>query len=230
MRSRRSTFLLAVLFLVGVAGCASYKYGKIDVQKPDGYPNHVTRSGISLAADLYDSVEKVKTGFYVDVNSKGYYPIHVILANESNERIMIGRENIALLDRNGTPCSKVRSNVMSDDCEHNKMAYALLGFGIFSYMSADDANKKMAADWRDKEMAEQVILHPGKRMNGFLYFRIPNEKNGDSYTLRAEVEKIDSKETVPLEIALGPIGGKAGSAVEAAEKKTESPDPLRPNN
>ena len=37
---------------------------------------------------------------------------------------------------------------MASDFEKNKMAYALLGFGIFSYMSAEDANEKMRADWK----------------------------------------------------------------------------------
>lgn len=30
--------------------------------------------------------------------------------------------------------------------EKNKVAYALLGFGLLSYMSADEANRKMESD------------------------------------------------------------------------------------
>lgn len=224
---KRMVFPVFLTFLFGVAGCASYKYGKIDVLQPEKYPNHTAVSGISLAADPYDSVEKAKAGFYVDVNSKRYYPVHLIFSNDSNERVMLEREKIQLIDGDGNQIAKVRSTVMADECEHNKMAYALLGFGIFSYMSADDANKKMAADWRDKELVEQVIIAPGKKANGFLYFRIPERKNVTGYRLQAELEKIDSKETVALQIALGQMGKESGPSEEAKESAPH--DPLHPN-
>jgi hypothetical protein len=53
--------------------------------------------------------------------------------------------------------------------EHNKMAYALLGFGIFSYMSAEKANKKMLEDWSGKELPAEKVLFPGRKSHGVVY-------------------------------------------------------------
>lgn len=81
--------------------------------------------------------------FYLDVTSRGYFPIFIAVRNDSkNDNILILRDS-AVLDCVGTHYRPVRNTVMYNDFERNKMAYALLGFGIFSYMSAEEANRKM---------------------------------------------------------------------------------------
>jgi hypothetical protein len=50
------------------------------------------------------------------------------------------------------------------------MAYALLGFGIFSYMSAEEANKKMRSDWTAKELPREKVLIPNRKTHGVVYF------------------------------------------------------------
>lgn len=158
-----------MVLLLGATGCATYKHGNIDVRTVDAYSIHTTVDGISLAVDPYDTSEKAKEGFYMDVTSKGFYPVQLIFQNNTGDRLIIPREMIELIDTNNNSHKPVRSTIMADTCEHNKMAYALLGFGIFSYMSADEANRKMASDWREKELPDQIILSAGRKMSGFLY-------------------------------------------------------------
>ncbi len=199
----KQTFILALIVLLfAVIGCASYKHGNIDVRTVDAYSIHTTIDGISLAVDPYDSTEKAKKGFYVDVTSRGFYPVQLIFQNNSSDRVIVLRETVELIDPENNSHKPVRSTIMVDACEHNKMAYALLGFGIFSYMSAEEANRKMASDWREKELSDQLILSAEQKMSGFLYFRFPIGQTTKGCKLRLWVEKLETKEKIPLELLL----------------------------
>jgi hypothetical protein len=199
----KQTIILAfMVFLLGAIGCASYKHGIIDVRKVDEYPNNITVNGISVAVDPYDSSEKAKQGFFVDVTSKGFYPVQLIFKNNTDDRAIIFRETTELIDSSNNSRRPVRSTIMADACEHNKMAYALLGFGIFSYMSADEANHEMASDWKEKELPDQLILPAGKKISGFLYFQLPMGQTTKGYILKLEMEILETKEKIPLELVL----------------------------
>ncbi len=138
----------------------------------------------------------------MDVTSKNFYPINIILSNNSNDRIIILRETAELVDASGNNYKPVRSSIMADTCEHNKMAYGILGFGLFSYMSAEEANRKMANDWRERKLPDQLIIQPGRKKNGFLYFQLPEGKKINGCKLILEVEKLETKEKIPFEIVL----------------------------
>jgi hypothetical protein len=199
----KQTLISALMvLLLGVTGCATYKHGNIDVRTVDAYSIHTTVDGISLAVDPYDSTEKAKEGFYVDVTSKGFYPLQLIFQNDTDDRLVILRETVELIDPKDISHKPVRSTIMADACEHNKMAYALLGFGIFSYMSAEEANRKMASDWREKELPDQLIIPAERKMSGFLYFQLPMGQTTKGYKLRLVVEKLETKEKIPLELLL----------------------------
>ena len=196
-----SIFVFTIsLFVIG--GCASYKLGNINIRAVDAYLLNTTSGGVSLAADPYDSTEKAKEGFYVDTTGKGFYPINLIFQNDTGDRIMVLRETAELIDANENIFNPVRSTIMLQALEKNKMAYALLGFGIFSYMSAEEANRKMETDWREKELPDQLIIPEGRKKNGFLYFKLPKGQTIKGCKLTLEVEKLTNKEKILLEILL----------------------------
>lgn len=201
VRKQTAALLLAALFL-GPSGCASYQPGAIQVGAIDEYPYRTAREGISLAADPYDSKEKAERGFYVDLNSQRFYPINLILKNDTNDPIIVLRETIELIDASGNVHRPIRGSIMYNAFEKSKIAYALLGFGIFSYMSADEANRKMEADWREKEIPDQLTILSGRRANGFAYFQLPEGKIPKGGKLRVGIEKLDTKKQIQLELAL----------------------------
>jgi hypothetical protein len=193
-----STLILQLLII----GCASYKAGRIDVRPVEEYANFTEKEKILLAADPYDTSEKAKECFYEDVTEQGFYPVNLIIKNDSNERILILKETVELIDASGNIYRPVPSNIMSDTCEHNKMSYALLGFGIFSYMSAEEANRKMATDWREKECPAQLIIDSDRKANGFLYFKLPQGKTIRGCKLIVEAEGLETKKKIQLEVRL----------------------------
>ena len=91
---------------------------------------------------------------------------------------------------------------MAADFEKNKMAYALLGFGIFSYMSAEDANEKMRADWTGKELGSDTIINAGRSADGFVYFKMPNGLKPDGMRLEFEAEALDGGDREEVSLIL----------------------------
>ena len=201
MKSR--LFILIILTLLfGLVSCATYKATQIVVRPIDEYTIRTKADGITCAADPYDTPEKAKQGFYVDTTSQGFYAINLILLNETDDRVMILRDAVELVDSDGNAHRSVRADIMIDALESSPLAYAFFGFGIWSAMSAEEANKKMAADWRDKEIPDNMIISPGQKTNGFVYFQLPKGKVPKGCTLRFEAEQLESRERVPVELTL----------------------------
>lgn len=202
MSDKHLTRAIFLFCWLSIDGCASYQYGIVEIRPTEQYPSRVTADGISMAADLCDSKEKAESAFYVDVTSEGFYPINLIFRNDTKDRVIISRDTVELIDATGNTNRPVRYNVMFSAFEKSKIAYALLGFGIFSYMSAEDANRKMESDWRRKEIPEQLIIQAGRKADGFVYFRLPQGKSPRGGKLILEAESLETKQKIPLEVIL----------------------------
>ena len=194
-------FLSIFVTSFAFAGCATYKHTQVRVDEVETYPSHISEKGILIAVDPCDSSEEAKEEFYVDVTSQNFYPVLLIMRNDTSNRLIILKDSFVLEDADGRFYRPVNSQVMADTCEHNKMAYAFLG-GIFSYMSAEDANRKMASDWRDKELPDSLIINPERRTSGFVYFELPAGKTTKGCTLKLEVENLDTKVKTQFEFTL----------------------------
>ena len=202
MRIKKILIFAIVVLAIAAAGCATHKRSQLDVLTTDAYPCHMTAKGISAAAEPFETEKEAKKGFYVDVRKQGFYPVLVVFRNGTNDRIIFLKDTVELIDAGNNVYRPVGCTVMSDACEHNKMAYALLGFGIFSYMSAEEANRKMATDWREKEIQDQCIIPAGRKKSGFVYFKLPEGKTTEGCTLKLQVESLETNEKVPFEFNL----------------------------
>lgn len=194
--------LMSLMQAIVSLGCASHQVKPVSVKPIETYPICTRVDDIWFAAEPCDSSEKAKDMFYLDVTSKGYFPVFVVFKNDDkNNNILVIRES-AVLDCGGSIYRPVRSTAMYNDFERSKMAYALLGFGIFSYMSAEEANRKMESDWREKELPDQLIVLPGRFGSGFLYFKLPPGVTPRSATLMIEAEKLAERRRLPLKVNL----------------------------
>jgi hypothetical protein len=197
----RKLLMLLILF-VSSYGCATHQVNPIDSKSVEAYTNRLTQDGVSAAADPYDNAEKAQRGFYQDVTREGFFPVQLIFKNDTNDRVIILRETIELIHTSGNVYRPVRSTAMYNAFENNKIAYALLGFGIFSYMSAEEANRKMETDYRDKELPEQVVILPGLRANGFAYFQLPKGSTTKGSKLMLQAERLDNRQKLKFEFSL----------------------------
>lgn len=159
---------LSLIFFAG--GCASHEKRNLTPRSTDAYLTKATVSGVTIAVEAYSTKKKVEEAFTVDLTEEGVVPILLIMDNKSDTNYVLLKDEIELIDTQGNVKKPVPADVMMEKFENNKMVYALLGFGIFSYMSAEEANEKMLSDWSGKELPAEKVLMPNRKAYGALYF------------------------------------------------------------
>lgn len=194
--------LLSLLIAAFGSGCASYKGGAVQIRDAAQFANAQKVGGVEIGAEAIVTEAKSKEIFYVNLGEQGYFPVEVAVFNQTNARILIERDRVDLVSNSGATTRPVTVTAMIDEFEKNKMAYALLGFGIFSYMSAEDANKKMAADWSAKEFTRETIVAPSRRSTGFIYFKLPKGEKPTGMELVVPAENLETKTTESLRLRL----------------------------
>ena len=198
--------LIPLLVTIGLYGCPSHKMMALTPQRIEAYPVRGTVNDVTIAAETFHTKEKSEKAFTIDLTAEGYVPILLVIENQTEDNILLLRDDIELLDTRGNVVKPVPVNVMIEDFEHSKMAYALFGFGIWSYQAADEANKEMVRDWSNKGLPAEKILIPNRKAHGVVYFKL--EKGLDTLpnsTLHIPVHNMRTGETysVKLRVATG---------------------------
>ena|SRR5262245_47967167 len=161
---------LISIFSLMFLGCTSHDIKQLAPEPINAYQIQTTENGVVVAADPFSSKQRAEAAFTIDLTEQGFVPILLVMENRTKDNVLLVKDDIELTDSRGNIRKPVAANVMVSKFEHNKIAYALLGFGIFSYMSAEDANKKMLQDWSSKELPAEKILIPGRKTHGVVYF------------------------------------------------------------
>ena len=183
--NRNIRLALFLPLLMTVSGCATYKTQIVNTERVESYKNKITVSGITVAADPYDTADRAKSAFYIDLTKKNIKPIQLVVDNQSEDNVMIPRGEMRLMDSNGTEYQPVNSNYVYGKFEKNELAYAFWGFGIFSYMSAQEANDKMKADWYEKEFPEERTIITKRKSSGFVFFELGPHLKGMKLSVNA---------------------------------------------
>lgn len=163
------SYFVIALFLTFL-GCASHDIKQLAPDPIHAYQIQATEGGVVVAADPFNTKEKAESAFTIDLTEQGFVPVLLVLENRTRDNVLLIKDDIELTDSRGNIRKPVAANVMVSKFEHNKIAYALLGFGIFSYMSAEDANRKMLQDWSSKELSAEKVLIPDRKTHGIVYF------------------------------------------------------------
>lgn len=193
MEKKKIIRILVAICIIALSGCASYKGGAIQYRDTTQFSNIYRIDGVSVAAEALTDSAKIKEIFDEDLTEKDYYPIEVVISNQTEHRILVQKDQIEVISNSGSIVNPIQVAVMIEEFEHNKMAYALLGFGIFSYMSADEANKKMASDWTNKELVRELIVNSRRRGSGFVYVKMPKGTKPTGMELMVPVENLETK-------------------------------------
>jgi len=205
MLRKGTSLLLALSLLLGLTNCATYRPQRIDIHPINEYPHLRTSEGISVAADPYSSMEKAKRGFQMDVTQKGFVPVNLIIDNDTDEPLRIDKENIELIDENGIAYRPVSSKLMFEEFEIDAIgrfavfSVVSVAAGVVSYISAKRANRKMKADWQRKEIPDRLIIPPGTRMSGFVYFQLPEGEITEVSKLHLESERVITRKRMEFE-------------------------------
>ena len=154
---------------------ADYILKSVQIQPIESYPAKATVESITIAADPYDSDKKAYSAFDVkDLNSRGYFPIHVIIQNRSSDFLIVRTRNIILITSAGeqlysTPVTAILEDIFSPTA-----------IDKLSRAESRKGSKKVKfgtplSDFTDKDLTNKLI-DPGKVSGGFLFFTNPDAK------------------------------------------------------
>lgn len=195
--------LLSVGVVAAVmAGCASYEHKPVNYQAAQSGGHSVTVGGVTVAGEAFETKGETVGAFDEDLTEEGIVPVQVLVRNETSGNILIQRDTVQLVDATGQVHWPVPAIVVAEAVEDNAMAYALLGFGIFSYASAQEANKERTADYQAKEIDEAKIVAPGAEHGAFVYFKLPKGVDPNSGRLKLQVQHVGSNQVSDVELEL----------------------------
>jgi len=166
-----------VLFLMLFAQApqaADYKIKIVEVKPIESYPAQVSVGGITIAADPYSTDAKSATAFDVkNLNSRGFFPVHVIIKNNTTSYLTIRTRNVLLFTSEGeqlycTPAAIVVDNLSRSGIARREPSK--------SDNPEDTQKLSPLMDFSNKELVAASI-DPGAVVDGFLFFFTEKRKN-----------------------------------------------------
>ena len=162
-----------LLLLFAQASAANYKIKTVEVKPVESYPAQASVGGVTIAADPYSTDEKSATEFDVkNLNSRGYFPVHIIIKNETSSHLTIRTRNVLLFTPEGEQLYSTPAAIVVDN---------LSRAGITRKEPTKSDNPENAQkvsplmDFTSKELVAASI-DPGSVVDGFLFFFTDNRK------------------------------------------------------
>lgn len=198
--------ILSPIFLITILFAADYRIKTVEVLPIESYPAQTTVDDITIAADPYPNNEKSFTAFDVpDLNSRGYFPVHIIIKNSSPYYLKIQTLYIQLETRLGNLLYSTPGTTVVEDIIGNKYVDSLSRL-----KDGDTLSEKVAiplSDFTGKELTNSLI-DPGKVHDGFLFFFTEKNKRslfiGSTLHIPKLKEEGTNKAFGPFTIQLDP--------------------------
>jgi hypothetical protein len=190
---------------------SGYAPRTVKIKPLESYPARIAVGTITIAADPYPTDERSFSAFDVKhLNSRGYFPIHVIVQNLSSDFLIMRTRNIVLVTSSGEQLFTTPISVLVED--------------IFKASSADKLSKKKSAkspartkvaspltDFSAKDLTNKLV-DPGKISDGFLFFYSPDPKQnifaGSTLFIPKLEEEGTRKSIGPFSIPMDPALSK----------------------
>lgn len=169
--------LLFVCFCIPTI--AGYKSLKVRIEPAKSYPFHQQQGGITIAADPYETKERIKTAFDLkELEQMGIVPVHIIISNDGEDPIVISGQDISLLDSNNRsiepmPVDEIVRAVVYKEGPRTSRNPSPLPFPRGSGRRGDAF--EIETDLTNKSVRDLRVA-PRTNSGGFVFFRLPNNR------------------------------------------------------
>jgi hypothetical protein len=167
-----------MLLLFAENSSAGYKSLKVKVEPARTYPFHQQQGQVTIAADPYETREKIKTAFDLkELEEAGIVPVHVIGTNEGEGTIAISGEDVNLLDSNNRSFAPlpidevVRAVIYKGPPRTTSPSPSRLPLPRSGGRRGDAF--EIETDLTNKSLKDLRIA-PKTTAGGFIFFRLPN--------------------------------------------------------
>jgi hypothetical protein len=173
--------LSPVLFFVCFSApvVAGYKSMKVKTEPAKSYAFHQQQGSITIAADPYETKEKIKTAFDLkELEQTGIVPVHIIISNDGEDPIVISGQDINLLDSNNRsfeplPVDEVVRAVVYKEGPRTSRSPPPIPFPRGSGRRGDAF--EIETDLTNKSLRDLRVA-PKTNAAGFVFFRLPNNR------------------------------------------------------
>jgi hypothetical protein len=212
MNNMRSIWIALQVFVCVALFASDYKIKQVPVLPIESYPARTTVGGVTIAADPYAADERSLTAFDIkDLNSRGYFPVHVIIQNNSSVFLTFRVRNVLLITRQGQQLYATPASLVVEDLGKT---------GKSKRSSSADSKEPSSSrqsgsafdDFTGKELTNRS-LDPGKVSDGFLFFFTPNPKKNPLIGGTLYIPKLEEEGTRK---ALGPFPIPLDPAIPAS--------------
>jgi hypothetical protein len=146
-----------------------YQIKTVKILPVESYPARVSLGGVTIAADPYSTDEKSFSAFDVgNLNSCGYFPLHIIIKNDSKMLLTVRALKITLITASGQQLYTTPATIVVEDVIQSgrRKKFPLLKSND---KDLDIKTGSPLSDFTSKEITSKTI-DPGSIFNGFLFF------------------------------------------------------------
>jgi hypothetical protein len=159
---KKGCLILFAFACAAILTAADYRVKSVKVLPLESYPARIAIEGVTIAVDPYETDEKSFSAFDIkNLNSRGYFPLHVIIHNASQSFLKLGIRNVTLVTKSGQQLYTTPATVLVDDVVKSGLVQKSKG--------KDKTQTSPLADFTGKELTNQTV-DPGSTSDGFLFF------------------------------------------------------------
>ncbi len=193
--------ILGIMLETVLLLASDYEVKTVKVLPIDSYPARMTLDEVTIAADPYATNEKSSSAFDVkNLNSRGYFPLHVIIRNGSSKFLSIRTRNIVLITASGQQLYTTPATIVVGDVIKASLV------SKFPKMKSHDQSTSTKrgsplSDFTGKELTNRAV-DPGTVIDGFLFFFTEDSKRNLFVGSTLYIPKLEEEGT---RSALGPF-------------------------
>jgi hypothetical protein len=190
---------------------SDYHIKTVRVLPIESYPAKISLGDVTIAADPYATNEKSFTAFDIkNLNSRGYFPLHVIIRNSSQGFLVIRTRNVLLITKGAQQLYTTPATILVEDVIKAGLVSRLPKMKSHDQSTSTKSGSPLS-DLTAKELTNRTI-DPGTVSDGFLFFFTPEPKKNlfegsTLYIPKLEEEgsrKVLGPFSIPLDPALQP--------------------------
>ena len=202
-----SMSILWIVLFTASPFALDYRIKDIKLLPVESYPAKTTIDGVTIAADPYDSNEKSALAFDTKkLNTEGYFPLHVIIKNNSEAFLKIRTLNITLITESGQQLYTTPATIVVDDIFGGGFSSRIPLVGSSDLATSNKTGSPLW-DFTNKELTNR-FLDPGTVTSGFLFFYAEDPKqnlfSGSTLYIPKLDEESSSNTVGPFFIPLNP--------------------------
>ena len=193
--------------IVSIATAADKEHERLEIQPAASYPYKQTAEGVTIAADVYETGDKVKAAFGKhNPYDYGVLPILVVIENHSAKTIKVDRIT-AEYNTPGqghvesTPAQELKylAGARQPRATPNPIPIPGIPGGV------SRSKKNPLSDWEIEGRAFSAkVVPPGESVSGFFYFQT-GHRSKSTLTLQGLEEAGTGRELFYFEIPLAPV-------------------------